>query len=304
MSSSGLFAELKNHPWVLLLVILLHLGGLLLLGLNLSNKAPPMPMAQKHNIINAVVIDGKQFDERVKQKELAAQKIIEDKKAAEEKRLAENKRIEEKKQQAVEKKKLAIAKEKEQDRRQKEQLAKEKKAKDEQRKAKLVEEKRVKEKQAREKQEREQQEAKKRAEEKRLAEEQRLVEEQRKRRAEEKAEFQRALLEEEQRVEAAQRLVARTARLNTQRQQYIMMIAQKVENSWLRPVTAYAGQSCEVIVTQTMAGDVIDVQVQSCTSDNVFQRSVERAVRSASPLPLPPDPELFERKIYFKFKPR
>ena len=92
--------------------------------------------------------------------------------------------------------------------------------------------------------------------------------------------------------------------MQTQRQQYIMQIAQQVENSWLRPVTTTAGQSCEVIVKQTMSGDVIDVRVQACNSDNAFQRSVERAVQKASPLPLPPDPELFEREIVFKFKPR
>jgi len=83
-----------------------------------------------------------------------------------------------------------------------------------------------------------------------------------------------------------------------------MDIMRKVNNNWLRPATTKAGQSCEVIVKQTMSGDVIDVQLQACTSDNAFQRSVERAVRKASPLPLPPDPELFEREIYFTFKPR
>ncbi len=88
------------------------------------------------------------------------------------------------------------------------------------------------------------------------------------------------------------------------REKYIMQIAQKVENNWLRPVASSEGQSCDVIVTQTMMGDVIDVRLQSCTSDNAFQRSVERAVRKASPLPVPPDPELFDREIYFKFKPR
>ena len=119
-----------------------------------------------------------------------------------------------------------------------------------------------------------------------------------------KAEFERSLLEEERREEEAREQPERAARLQTQRQQYIMHIAQLVENNWLRPVTTTAGQSCEVIVRQTMSGEVIDVRVQACTSDNAFQRSVERAVRKASPLPLPPDPELFEREIYFKFKPR
>ena len=83
-----------------------------------------------------------------------------------------------------------------------------------------------------------------------------------------------------------------------------MQIQQKVENNWLRPITNIEGQSCDVIVTQTMAGDVIDVRLQSCTSDNAFQRSVERAVRKASPLPLSPNPDVYDREIYFTFKPR
>jgi colicin import membrane protein len=72
----------------------------------------------------------------------------------------------------------------------------------------------------------------------------------------------------------------------------------------LRPASTNEEQSCEVIVRQTMTGDVLDVQLQACTSDNAFQRSVERAVHKASPLPLPPDPELFDRIISFKFKSR
>ena len=110
------------------------------------------------------------------------------------------------------------------------------------------------------------------------------------------------MLEEERREEEARVQAARAARLQTQLQQYMMQIDQAVENNWLRPATSSEEQSCEVIVTQTMSGDVIDVQLQSCTSDNAFQRSVERAVRKASPLPLPPDPELFDRKIQFTFK--
>ena len=112
------------------------------------------------------------------------------------------------------------------------------------------------------------------------------------------------MIEEERREEAARLQAERATRLQSQRLQYIMQIAQKVENNWLRPASTDEGQSCEIIVTQTMMGDVIDVQLQACSSDVAFQRSVERAVRKASPLPLPPDPALFERKIHFTFKPR
>ena len=53
-----------------------------------------------------------------------------------------------------------------------------------------------------------------------------------------------------------------------------------------------------------MKGDVIDVRLQSCTGDTAFQRSVERAVRKAEPLPLAPNPDVYDREIYFTFKPR
>jgi len=288
MNSSGLFSELKKHPWIMVLVILFHAGLVVLLSINLSNdEKPPVPMSQKHKIIDAVVVDAKKYDDRVKQKNIAAEKKIKDKKEAEKKRLAEkNKAAEKKRQQKADKKrkqeadkKLAIAKKKEAEqkakaKKEKEQIALKKKEQQRKEQARLD------------------------------AEKKRKVEEERKRREDEKAEFKRALLEEERREEEAKKLAERTARLQTQRQQYIVLIAQKVENNWLRPVTNTEGQSCDVIVTQTMMGDVIDVRLQSCTSDNAFQRSVERAVRKASPLPLPPNPDVFDREIYFTFKPR
>jgi len=68
MNSSGIFTEIKKHPKILALVILVHLVLAILLGLNLSNdEAPPMPMAQKHKIIDAVVVDATKYDERKKQ---------------------------------------------------------------------------------------------------------------------------------------------------------------------------------------------------------------------------------------------
>jgi colicin import membrane protein len=300
---SGLLSEIKNNPWALALVIAVHIVLIVLLSINLaSDEKPPMPAAQKHKIIDAVVVDAAKYDEREKQKKLAAQKKIDDKKAAEKKRkqeienkkkvekqrLAEKKKQEQKlavekkkaaeKQKAAEKEKaLALAKKKEAEKKEKERLAQEKAAKEKK-------ERELKEKQRLE------------------AEKKRKEEEERQRRAEEKAEFERALLEEERREEEARVQAARAARLQTQLQQYMMQIDQAVENNWLRPATSSEEQSCEVIVTQTMSGDVIDVQLQSCSSDKAFQRSVERAVRKASPLPLPPDPELFDRKIQFTFK--
>lgn len=283
MKSSGLFAEIKNHPMILALVILLHIGLAVMLSISLSDdEKPPMPAAKKHNIINAVMVDAKKFDERKKQEKHAAEKLVADKKRQKElerKKALEKKRLAEKK-----KKQLVLAKKKEQERLKNEKLAAEKKL--------------------REKKAREKKEAERKKQEKLEAERKRKVEEERQRRAEEKAEFERALLEEERREEEARKQLERAARLQTQREQYTIQITQKVENSWLRPATTVKGQSCDVIVTQTMMGDVIDVRLTSCTGDNAFQRSVERAVRKASPLPKPPNPDVFDREIHFTFKPR
>lgn len=292
------------------MVIVVHLGLLVLLSINLADdEAPPMPKAKKNVIIDAVAVDAKKYDEREKQKKLAAQQAakkaadkkrqaeLDRKKALEKKRLAEKKKADElKRKKAEEKRKadekakaLALAKKKEQERIKKEKLAAEK------REAERI---------AREKKEKERLEKERLEKERLAAEKKRREEEERKRRAEEKAELERALLEEQRMEEEARRQAERAARLQTQREQYIIEIAHQVENNWLRPVGGTEGQSCDVMVTQTMSGDVIDVMVQSCTGDNAFQRSVERAVRKASPLPLPPDPELFDREIHFTFKPQ
>lgn len=305
MMRPGLFSEIKNNPWVLAFVILIHVSLIVMLSINLSSdKKPPMPAAQKHNIIDAVAVDAKKYDDREKQKKLDAESLVLEKKrqqeaerekALEAKRLAESKAAEVKRQQEQEQKKaqekekqLALAKKKEEDRKAKEKLAAEK----------LAAEKRAEEKKALEKKE-----AERKEQERLAAEKKRLAEEERKRREAEKAEFERALLEEERREEEARKQAERAARLQTQRSQYVSSIKNRVENNWLRPAINTAGQSCGVMVKQTMSGVVIDVRLQDCKGDNAFQRSVESAVYKASPLPTPPDPELFESEIYFTFKP-
>ena len=90
MNRSSLFAELKKHPWILAVVILAHVGLAILLGINLSHDdKPPMPAAKKHNIIDAVAVDAKAFDERKKQAALEQNRKREQ--ALAEKKLAEKK---------------------------------------------------------------------------------------------------------------------------------------------------------------------------------------------------------------------
>ena len=85
--------------------------------------------------------------------------------------------------------------------------------------------------------------------------------------------------------------------------QYIAVIRQKVERNWVRPSSADAGLECVVHVTQIPGGEVVGVRLGQCNGDDVVVRSIEAAVYRSSPLPLPPELELFERNLRFTFKP-
>ncbi len=162
------------------------------------------------------------------------------------------------------------------------------------------------------------QKKKQEAEKARVAEQerQRKLEAEKQRQAEEarkKAEAERKRQETEDRLKQqmeaeAERLAEEQQRFRQQqllsvRQQYVADITNKVERNWLRP-TGSQGSHCRVIIHQIPGGEVIDVRLTECDGDVAFQRSVEAAVRKASPLPKPSDPEVFDREIEFVFEPK
>jgi colicin import membrane protein len=108
------------------------------------------------------------------------------------------------------------------------------------------------------------------------------------------AELQAALSAESERAEAeAAGLLDR----------YISMIEARIRQNWDRPLSARPGIDCIVNVVQLPSGDVMSVQVAACNGDDQVRRSIEAAVRKASPLPKPPDPSLFERNLRVNFRP-
>lgn len=263
--------DIKANLLTLIVVIGLHLVIIILLSLNLISSEVPEVSALTKKTIKAFVVDADKV-------EVEAKKL----KQVEEKRsrqvLAQQNKIKKeadkaRKQLQAEKKRLAALKKKHQA-----ELKKKKTAEAE--KKRIEAERREKE-----------------AEKKRIA----VLEE--KRRQEEQAELKRRLEDEERREAEARQQAKHNEMLNSLRAQYVKLIEQKVERNWLRPVTSNTDMSCEVIVTQTSLGDVMSVSLQRCTNDLAFQRSIERAVRRASPLPPPPNPEVFDREIHFTFKP-
>jgi colicin import membrane protein len=58
-----------------------------------------------------------------------------------------------------------------------------------------------------------------------------------------------------------------------------------------------------VYVRQTPGGHLEQVEVRQCIGDEEFRRSVEAAVRLASPLPPAPTPEIFQSELLIRFEP-
>ena len=282
MNSSGLWQSIKANPVILVAVIGLHLAVIVLLSINLTSSEVPEVSAPTKKTVKAVIVDVavieaeakklKQAEEKKKQRALAQQKKIKKEAEKARKQLAEEKKrlAAIKKKQVTEKKRLAELKKK--------KVAEKKKADTE--KKKIADKKK-----------------KKAAEKKRLAE---LKE---KRRQEEAAELKQRLEDEERREAEARQQAEHNRMLDFQRAQYVKLIERKVKRNWLRPVTLSKEMTCEVIVIQNSLGEVMSVGLQKCTNHLAFQRSIERAVRKASPLPLPSNPEVFDREIHFTFRP-
>ncbi len=156
------------------------------------------------------------------------------------------------------------------------------------------------EEEARRQKEREEAERKRREEEEK---ERRRIEAERKRqedirRQREENERLRRELEAEQRqaeLEADERRFA--ARSSTEMAAYQFAIAQKVRRSWAVPASAGPETRCTVRVTQLPGGEVVGVNIISCNGDEAVRRSVEAAIRRASPLPEPSDPDLFDLNL-------
>ena len=203
------------------------------------------------------------------------------------KALAEKQRKAEEKRKAEEHKKKLAAEKKRKAEEEKKKLAAEKKRKAEEQEKKLAAEK------------------KRKAEEdkKKLAAEKKRKAEAEKKRKEEEAQRQRAeqlrkQLEKEQRVktqnDAGDALSALVDR-----------IAAAVENNWRRPRTSQSGLTVTISVKVARDGQVLSARVTHSSGDPFFDQSAELAVRKASPLPFPDNPEYYEfiNEFDFKFNP-
>jgi len=87
------------------------------------------------------------------------------------------------------------------------------------------------------------------------------------------------------------------------RDQYMQMIESHVTRFWDRPLSARPGIECAVTIVQLPTGDVTSAKVGQCNGDDAERRSIENAVRKASPLPKPPSQAVFSSTFTLYFEP-
>ena len=132
------------------------------------------------------------------------------------------------------------------------------------------------------------------------AERERREAEARRRKAEEDAARREAEAEERRRA-----LAIRNRELNRLASLYAGAITSKIESNWRRPPNT-GSVDCTVSVVQSINGDVLDVRVERCEGGELtppLANAISRAVYASSPLPEPPDRELFDRRVRIRFAP-
>jgi len=78
---------------------------------------------------------------------------------------------------------------------------------------------------------------------------------------------------------------------------YQAMIQQKIYRNWKVPASAQDDLFCSVRVRQARGGHVLGVSFVRCNGDEAVKRSIEAAILGSSPLPDPPEPNLFDPNI-------
>lgn len=301
---SSFLAIIKRNTVAVSFSVALHFVLIVFVIVGLDQTTKPKALKVKPNIVNAVAVNASKVDAELKK----LQRADENRKSKEKKRVAKLKRQERdaKKKRIAEEKKLAKAKKK--------RLAEEKKSKVAEKKRKQVEKKRKQEqkKLAKAKADQKALAKKQKAEKKRLA---KVAAKKKAAKLKADKERKRKLAEqkkkEQQRKQAlakqleAEETARNSALAKTEIEKYLVLIKQKVDRRWLKPSGSIKGLVCKVRVRIIPGGDVVSVKVIRGSGNNIFDRSVERAVRKASPLPLPKDPAIAARmrEIDFNFSP-
>ncbi|TXK93160.1 protein TolA [Methylococcaceae bacterium HT4] len=135
---------------------------------------------------------------------------------------------------------------------------------------------------------------------KEAAKQQKIAAEKRQKEQEEKLRVAAAREAEQSRQRAKNTRIAKKASADAR-----ALIKRKVTQNWNRPVSVSGKLRCKIRIGLIPSGDVMSVVVVESSGNQLFDESAERAVRKASPLPVPKDPNVFQgfRSFNLEFAP-
>lgn len=84
---------------------------------------------------------------------------------------------------------------------------------------------------------------------------------------------------------------------------YTGLIAGKVRGKLHRPPDVAGNPEAVFDVVQLPSGEVLSAKLKKSSGNKLLDDAIERAIYAASPLPLPPRPDLFSRELELRFKP-
>jgi hypothetical protein len=85
---------------------------------------------------------------------------------------------------------------------------------------------------------------------------------------------------------------------------YLVQVQARIERAWMRPRSEIGAPrfSCRVRVKQDRQGGVIGIKLDPCNGSERWQQSLVSAIRTASPLPAPPDPSVYADRLSLSFE--
>ena len=88
--------------------------------------------------------------------------------------------------------------------------------------------------------------------------------------------------------------------------EYKRRIAERIKRFIIEPPSLQGNPEVEFDVIVLPGGEVLDVRTRKASGQAPWDNAVERAIRRAQPLPLPPDPVLMRefRELNLKFRPK
>ncbi len=88
--------------------------------------------------------------------------------------------------------------------------------------------------------------------------------------------------------------------------EYKRRIAERVKRFIIEPPNLQGNPEVELDIVVLPGGEVLDVRTRKASAVTAWDNAVERAIRRAQPLPLPPDPALAKefRELNLKFRPK